>query len=342
MSLKNSSAKIKIPKLLQKKLNNKKVNKIYRRFERLINIDESFGVAVSGGPDSLALVFLTKIYALKKNLKAFFFIVDHKLRGESTKEALKVKKILKKIYINAEILTWRGKKPIKNIQSAARKKRYEILLQRCKKIGINYIFLGHHQNDLFENFFIRFLRGSGLKGLISLSKITQMNNVNILRPLLDENKKDLIFISNFVFNFYVKDPTNYDEKFKRIRVRNFLEQLEKDGLNKKKFAKTIKNLRFSDDVIEYYVRKNLLKNSFFLKKKCRIILSDEFFNQPYEVIFRSFSDSIKKVSNNYYRPRGKKIERIIHEINRGAFSKATLGGCIIEKVSQTVIISKEG
>ena len=96
MSLKNSSVKIKIPKLLQKKLNNKKVNKIYKRFERSININESFGVAVSGGPDSLALVFLAKIYALKKGLKAFFFIVDHKLRSESTKEALKVKKNIKK------------------------------------------------------------------------------------------------------------------------------------------------------------------------------------------------------------------------------------------------------
>ena len=342
MNLKNSSVTIKIPKLLQKKLNNKKVNKIYKRFERSININESFGVAVSGGPDSLALVFLTKIYALKKGLKAFFFIVDHKLRSESTKEALKVKKILKKNYINAEILTWRGKKPIKNIQSIARKKRYELLSQRCKKIGINYIFLGHHQNDLFENFFIRFLRGSGLKGLISLDKINKINNLNILRPLLGEKKKDLIFISNFIFNFYVKDPTNYNEKFQRIRVRNLLEQLENDGLDNKKFAKTIKNLRYSDDVIEYYVRKNLLKNSFFSKKKCQIIVNDEFFNQPNEVIFRSFSDSIKKVGNNYYRPRGKKIERIIHEINKGTFFKATLGGCIIEKVSQTVIISKEG
>ena len=82
-----------------------------------------------------------------------------------------------------------------------------------------------------------------------------------------KRKKNLIFISNFIFNFYVKDPSNYDEKFQRIRVRNLLEQLKNDGLDNKKFAKTIKNLRYSDDVIEYYVRKNLLKNSFFQKKE---------------------------------------------------------------------------
>jgi len=342
MSLKNLSVKIKIPELLQKKLNNKKVNKIYKKFERSLNINENFGVAVSGGPDSLALVFLTKIYALKKGLKAFFFIVDHKLRSESTKEAIKVKRILKKIHINSEILTWRGKKPSKNIQSIARQKRYELLFKKCNKIGINYIFLGHHQDDLFENFFLRILRGSGLKGLISLGKNTKINNVNILRPLLDEKKKNLIFISNYIFNYYVKDPSNYDEKFQRIKIRNLLDQLENSGLDKKKFAKTIKNLKYSDDVIEHYVRKNLLKNSFFSKKYGQIILNYEFFNQPHEVIFRSFSDSIKNVGKNYYRPRGKKIERIIYEINKGTFSKATLGGCIIEKVSQTVIISKEG
>ena len=92
------------------------------------------------------------------------------LRKESTIEAKKVKKILKKFYIDSKILTWRGKKPLKNIQSLARKKRYEILFHSCKKLKIKNILLGHHQDDLFENFFIRILRGSGLKGLISLNK----------------------------------------------------------------------------------------------------------------------------------------------------------------------------
>ena len=342
MSLKNLSVKTKIPKLLQKKLNNKKVKKIYEIFERSISIDENFGVAVSGGPDSLALAFLSKIYALKKGLSVFFFIIDHKLRRESTSEAIKVKKILKKIYINAEILTWYGKKPNKNIQSIARKKRHELLFRKSKKIGINNIFLGHHQGDLFENFFIRILRGSGLKGLISLDKNNKIGNVNIFRPLLNQRKADLIFISRYVFNFYVKDPTNDDEKFQRIRIRKLLDQLEKDGLDEKKFATTIKNLKHSDNVIEFYIKENLKKNSFFSNKKKQLILNNKFFDQPYEVVFRSFSQSLKIVGKKFYPSRGKKIERVIYNIKKGSFFKATLGGCMIEKVSQTVIISKEG
>ena len=111
MSRKNLNVKIKIPKIFRDTLKNKKINLIYNRFEKSLNINEKFAVAVSGGPDSLALAFLAKVYSIKKGLKAKFFIVDHKLRSESFKEAKKVKLILKKYKISAQILTWKGKKP---------------------------------------------------------------------------------------------------------------------------------------------------------------------------------------------------------------------------------------
>ena len=96
MSHKNLNVKIKIPKLLKDKLKNKIISNIYKRFEKSLNIKDNFAVAVSGGPDSLALAFLSKIYSIKKNLSIKFFIVDHKLRPESTKEAKTVYKLLKK------------------------------------------------------------------------------------------------------------------------------------------------------------------------------------------------------------------------------------------------------
>ena len=83
MSLKNLNVASKIPKTLEKKLNHKRIKKIYKNFEKNLNISEKFIVAVSGGPDSLALAFLAKIYSIKKKLTAKFFIVDHKLRKNS-------------------------------------------------------------------------------------------------------------------------------------------------------------------------------------------------------------------------------------------------------------------
>jgi tRNA(Ile)-lysidine synthase len=341
MSLKNLSVKIKIPRVLKNKLNNKKISQIYKKFAKSISINENFIVAVSGGPDSLALAFLSKIYSIQKNLKAKFYIIDHKLRSESTNEAKYVKKILNKFQINAQILYWQGIKPKSNIQSAARTKRFELLISECKKLGVTYMLLGHHQEDLIENFFIRILRGSGLKGLISLSKKTKLQNLTILRPLINQKKEDLVFISKKVFDFYVKDPTNNDEKFQRVRIRKLLNGLKNDGLDQKKFIKTIENLKKSNDVVNYYVTKNLENNSFFSHKKKHLILNDKFFKQPYEVVFRSLSDSLNFVSKKYYSVRGKKIDKIIKEIQKSSFSKSTLGSCLIEKVNQTVIISKE-
>ena len=341
MSRKNLSATIKIPKFFRDKLKNKKINNIYKRFEKSLNINESFAVAVSGGPDSLALAFLAKIYSIKKRLSAKFFIVDHKLRSESTKEAKTVSLLLKKKLIKSEILTWKGRKPIKNIQSEARIKRYELLFKQCEKFKIKNILLGHHQGDLFENFFIRFLRGSGLKGLISLDKRSKIQNKNILRPLIDQKKEDLVYISKKVFNFYVEDPTNLDEKFQRIRVRKLINELEKNGLNKEKFLQTIRNLKYSDDVVSFYVNENLKKNTFFSKKKNTLILNKFFFIQPHEVIFRGLSESLKLVGKKYYSVRGKKLDKIINDIKNNPSLRSTLGGCIIEKVNETVIISKE-
>ncbi len=169
MSLKNLNV-IKTRKNLVSKLSNKKIKYLFEKFEKNFEIKETFAVAVSGGPDSLALAFLTKIFATKNGLNCKYFIVDHRLREESRLEAKKVKKILGNFGIKAELLYWKGKKPLSNIQSLARKKRYDLLFSKCKNLKISNLIIGHHVDDLFENFFIRMIRGSGLKGLISLEK----------------------------------------------------------------------------------------------------------------------------------------------------------------------------
>ena len=341
MSLKNSSAKNKIPRLLKDHLNDRKINNIYKSFEKSLDTNKNFVVAVSGGSDSLALAFLAKIYSLKKGLSPKFLIVDHKLRPGSTKEAKLIKRLLKSFLIEGEILTWIGKKPSKNIQSVARKKRFELIIKTCDKYKIKNILLGHHLDDLFENFFIRLTRGSGLKGLVSLDIKSIIDGKNLLRPLLYQNKKDLEYISSQVFGFYVQDPSNEEDKYQRTRIRKLIEDLKKNGLDKKKFVKSINNLKFSDKVINFYVNKNFKENTHFLKKNNQLILNNEFFQQPDEIIFRSLSDSLKLVGKKFYPVRGKKLDKIIRDIKKDEIFRQTLGGCIIEKVNQTVIIREE-
>ena len=112
-------------------------------------------------------------------------------------------------------------------------------------------------------------------------------------------------------------------------------------MDKKKFLLTINNLKFSNETIKFYTKKNLLENTYFSEKKKLIILKESFFHHSAEVIFRSFTDVIKIVGKKYYPVRGKKIDSIIQLINNKSYFKVTLGGCVIKKVNQTVIVSKE-
>ena len=341
MSLKNLNVSSKTHKFLLNKLKDKRISQIYRKFETDLDINENFIVAVSGGPDSLALSFLTKIYSIKRSLNVKYFIVDHKLRKNSTLEAKFVKKKLKECSINLDILSWYGEKPKNNIQSIARDKRYNLLVNQAKKFKIKNILLGHHLDDLFENFFIRILRGSGLNGLISLDKKTQKDQINLIRPLINFDKKDLIYISSYIFGSYAKDPSNEDDKYKRVKVRNFIKQLSLEGLDRNKFLLTIKNLKFANETIKFYTKKNLKDNTSFLEKTNSVVLKSDFFYHSSEVVFRSFTEVVKLIGKKYYPARGKKIDKIIQLINTKASLKVTLGRCLIKKVNQTVIVSKE-
>ncbi len=339
MSLKNLNASSKIHKHLLTKLRDKKIYKIYSKFENNLNLNNNFMVAVSGGADSLALVFFSKIYSIKKSLKVKYFLVDHKLRNNSSVEALFVKNLLKDFSIDLNILKWNGKKPRSNIQSLARKKRYNLLINQSKKLKINHILFGHHQDDVYENFFIRLLRGSGLKGIVSLDKEIFINNVKILRPLIKVEKKDLIYISKKVFKKYVVDPSNEDEIFTRVRIRNLIKNLESEGLDKSKFKLSIQNLKKVDQSIQFFCEKNLRENSIISHNK--VVLKEEFFNFPQEVLFRSFSQILQLVGKKYFPPRGKKIVNILKNLENKITFKSTLGNCVIKKINKTVIVHKE-
>ena len=343
MSPKNLNVSNKTHKKISNQLKDKNIFQIYKKFENKLSLNQDFIVGVSGGTDSLALCFLSKIYSIKKSLNSYYFIVDHKLRKNSFAEAKSVKNLLKKYNINLEIIKWYGKKPTSNIQAVARNKRYNLLISQANKLNIKNILVGHHVDDLYENFFIRITRGSGLKGLVSLGEKTTIQKINILRPLINFEKKNLNYITNKVFNYFVVDPSNDNDQFKRVRIRKLIKNLQNEGLDKNKFLLTIKNLVDSNETIKFYVLKNLKNNTYTHKDKNIVILSNEFFNQPHEVIFRSLTELIKFVGKKYYSVRGKKVDKIIYEIKSMSKSsiKFTLGNCIIRKINNSIILAKE-
>ncbi len=329
-------------KFIKNLLNKDFIKPIFSKFEKKLNNRESFLVAVSGGSDSLALAFLSKCYEKKHGANFNYCIIDHNLRKDSSKEAEKVCKILKKINIKCKIIKWEGPKPSSNIQAIARLKRYSLLSSECLRLKLNNILLGHHKNDLNENFFIRMTRGSGLKGLVSLGEKTKINNINYIRPLLEFSKKQLEKVTLNVFNNFINDPSNLNKDFKRVRVRKLIENLKNEGLDENKLILTIKNLKTANYALDFYADQNIKDNLNFVLNKKKATLNKNFFLQPNEVILRSLNIVMKKISNKYYSPRGKSTNLLIKEIkSHSKFKKMTLGGCLFQKINETIIISKE-
>ena len=348
MKRKSLSAAKKTLNFYLTKLKDPQIQKLYKVFSKnlaSLNIsNKKIMIGVSGGADSLSVLFFSKCYALKQKIKLYPVIIDHKLRKESTNEAKDLKHKLKKNFkIECKILSKKNSKIDKNIQSYARDLRYDLFIKECAKNNISNLLLGHHKDDLIENFFIRFLRGSGLKGLVSFDKnVSNLNGINIIRPFLSIPKKELDIINRKTFGFFVEDPTNNNDKFLRTRIRKLIKNLNKDGLNFNKFYLTLKNLSKSDQVIEYFVEKNVLENSKYFDKDKKIILSQSFFNNPEEIILRSFTQLLQKISKKKNYPRGKKVVGLLDSLK---FSnkkvKLTLSGCIIEKISDSVVIYQE-
>ena len=159
--------------------------------------------------------------------------------------------------------------------------------------------------------------------------------------MLKFSKKELEYLAIKVFENYIQDPSNKNDTFKRVKIRNLIKNLNLEGLDLQKFSLTIKNLKFANDSIKFFTKKNLKDNSTYSNKNKSIILSEEFFYQPEEVVFRSFTEVIKIIGQKHYPSRGRKIYKIIDKIKNDSFYKTTLGNCVIKKVNKTIILSKE-
>ena len=332
-----------VQKLKNTLLQDKKILRIYIELKNFLSKNKnikSFTVALSGGPDSMALAGLSNFLMREEKYKVLFALVDHGIRKNSSKEALLVKKLLKRKNIKLIILK-NNKKITKNIQKNAREIRYELLTNFCKKNNVKYLLTAHHQDDQIETFFIRLSRGSGVEGLSSMSEKTVIQNkINLLRPLLNYEKKELSLIAQKMFGKTFKDPSNKNKKFLRTNIRKLKKILENQGRNPGKIADSIKNISSTKDAINFYVVKSM--NKFVkVKKKETILNLIHFKKEPDEVKFRIINNIVKKRGNNYYPPRSYKVVSLINRFEKNKLEKCTLGGCIFEKRKNLLHVSRE-
>jgi tRNA(Ile)-lysidine synthase len=328
-----------------KLLEDKKINHIYFRFREKISPfigNEKFAIAVSGGSDSLALSTLAKLYSLESDNDFVALIIDHKLRKESSNEAKQTYKSLTQNKIKAKILTYKGEKFSSNIQKKARDLRYDLFEKYCAKNKIKFLILAHHQDDLIENFYIRLIRGSGIKGLTSLQNIFEYNkDFYLLRPLLNFNKQELLNVTKRSYSSWIEDPSNKNDKFLRVRIRKMQSKLQKEGFDPKRIIKTIENLNTAKNSLEFYIFKSEKKYLNFYKEGYATLKYSIFNNEAQEVIFRVIIRAIHFVSGEYYPPRSDSLKTLMKNLSLKSFKSSTLGGCLIEKNKNIISFFRE-
>ena len=243
------------------------MNDILEKLKNLPN-DISIVIAVSGGPDSMALLNLLNVIKKEKNIKIICAHVNHNLRKESKAEAKMVKDYCKQksiIYEYMEIKEYKG-----NTENYAREKRYEFFENLLKKYNSKYLFTAHHGDDLIETVIMRLIRSSSLKGYSAFSEITEKKDYKIYRPLITKTKEEIF---NYVKNNnlpYAIDKTNDSDFFTRNRIRKYiLPRLKGENKNVHlKFLEFSKTLSETEKYLKKQTEKALSK--IYIDKKIDI------------------------------------------------------------------------
>lgn len=190
------------------------VDRFRKAVNRIVTDDQGVGLAVSGGPDSLALLLLAHA-ALPGRIAVA--TVDHGLRPESSAEAAFVAQLCQELDVACAVL--KPAHPITgNIQSAARTARYTLLDKWANVHGLGWIATAHHADDQLETVLMRLARGSGIDGLAAIRR----RNGRIIRPLLEFTKAELEAICVSAGVTPCRDPSNDDTDYDRVAMRKWL------------------------------------------------------------------------------------------------------------------------
>ncbi len=196
-------------------------------------------LAVSGGPDSMALMWLAARWrkARGKGPRLVAVTVDHGLRPEAAREARAVKHAARNLDLAHRTLRWRGDKPATGVPEAARAMRYRLLARAAKAAGASHILTAHTRDDQAETLLMRLLRGSGIAGLAAMAAVSEREGLLLARPLLDVSKARLIATLKAAQLDFADDPTNRDPAFTRPRLRALMPALAAEGGDARNLAR---------------------------------------------------------------------------------------------------------
>lgn len=302
--------------------------------------EQGLAVAVSGGPDSMALARALSLWTQGSALHVL--CVDHGLRDGSAAEARQVAEIMRG-WPNTQchILRWEHDGIAARLQEEARAARYGLMAEYCRAQNIRYLFLAHHRDDQAETLLFRLAKGSGLDGLAGMQALQKYDEaLTLVRPFLEISKGDILAFCEQERLEFSSDPSNDSEKFARVRLRKARAVLEEEGLSSSRLSTTAKRLARAKDALDI-ISKNAYDSAIVFEDTDQIVLKLSVLkNYPEEIVIRCIlkvMDMIEPFSD--YAPRLEKVEALAGDLLReGSFRKRTLGGVIFERDDRKVLL----
>ena len=281
--------------------------------------DAPIGIAVSGGPDSLALLLLA---SAARSGRIETATVDHGLRAESGAEAAMVAGVCRDLGVPHRVLVadW-PELPEANIQAAARAMRYRLLNEWAIDRRLGAIATAHHADDQAETLLMRLMRGAGVGGLGGVrARRALSEDVQLIRPLLDWRKSELEALVSEAGLKAVDDPSNRDPKHDRSRIRQWLATSE--GADPARLAASASALRDADEAIDWALAP--LISSRIRQDGDTLII--EPFDLPRELRRRLLLAAFAELGA--VPPRGPDLMRAMDQLESGGI--ATLSGLKLE------------
>jgi tRNA(Ile)-lysidine synthase len=209
-------------------------------------------LAVSGGPDSVAMLWLAARWrrALKHGPRLVAVTINHRLRPEAAREAADVKRLARVLGVEHRTLRWNGVKPKTGVPAAARDARYALLLKMARRCEAVHILTAHTRDDQAETLLMRLARGSGIAGLGAMARQSPREGAIIVRPLLDVPKARLLATLDKARIPYALDPTNRDAKYTRSRLRALMPLLAAEGCDARNLTRLAGRLGRANAALE--------------------------------------------------------------------------------------------
>ncbi len=209
-------------------------------------------LAVSGGPDSIALMWLAARWrrALGRGPRLIAVTIDHGLRTEAAREARQVKRLARSLDLAHRTLRWRGIKPKTGLPAAARAARYALLAQAARQSGATHVLTAHTRDDQAETLLMRLLRGSGIAGLAAMAREVEREGLLLARPLLEVSKSQLVATLRKAKIEFADDPTNRDPHFTRPRLRALMPALAAEGGDSRNLVRLASRLARANAAVE--------------------------------------------------------------------------------------------